>query len=288
MSGETISKNRIQNFLLLLSMLASSICFAFDSSAQTQTAVASAVTSISPDQLRRIEQLTTAFENSTTVFQYGYIEDIHDGRGFTAGRVGFCTGTGDLIEVVKDYTAREPGNRLAIYLPELTRLTTVMATPEAGNTRGLPGFEKAWIDSAKDPLFRDAQDDIVNSTYLNPALDHAKTLGIKSAIGIGFLYDTIIQHGDGTAPDGLNAILDRTTQILHGTPATGIPELDWIKAFMQMRRQDLEHSYGIDSREAWAESVDRVTVYQKLFADKNFNLDGPISFEVYGGKFEIQ
>jgi chitosanase len=252
------------------------------------TASVTSATLVSSDQLRRMEQLTTAFENSTTVFQYDYIEDIHDGRGFTAGRVGFCTGTGDLIEVVKDYTQKKPNNELAVYLPELERLTTLMYKPEAGVTSGLPGFEKAWVDSAKDQLFRDAQDDIVTSMYLNPALDHAKTLGIKSAIGIGFMYDTIIQHGDGWDPDALPAILARTTAIMHGTPATGISELAWVKAFMSMRREDLMHSFGVDSREVWAESVDRVTVYQKLFADKNFNLDGPISFEVYGGKFEIQ
>ena len=33
--------------------------------------------------------------------QYGYIEDIGDGRGYTAGIIGFTTGIGDLPDVVK-------------------------------------------------------------------------------------------------------------------------------------------------------------------------------------------
>lgn len=33
--------------------------------------------------------------------QYGYIEDIGDGRGYTAGIIGFTTGIGDLPDVVE-------------------------------------------------------------------------------------------------------------------------------------------------------------------------------------------
>lgn len=33
--------------------------------------------------------------------QYGYIEDIGDGRGYTAGIIGFTTGIGGLPDVVE-------------------------------------------------------------------------------------------------------------------------------------------------------------------------------------------
>ena len=33
--------------------------------------------------------------------QYGYIEDIGDGRGYIAGIIGFTTGIGDLPDVVE-------------------------------------------------------------------------------------------------------------------------------------------------------------------------------------------
>jgi chitosanase len=50
---------------------------------------------VTPQQHATIDQLTSLFENSTPILQYGYCENINDGRGFTAGRAGFCSGTGE-------------------------------------------------------------------------------------------------------------------------------------------------------------------------------------------------
>src|SRR4051794_38398220 len=61
-------------------------------------------------QHHRADQLVSTFENSTPVIQYGYIENIHDGRGYTAGRAGFTTATGDFLDVVERYTKKLPGN----------------------------------------------------------------------------------------------------------------------------------------------------------------------------------
>jgi chitosanase len=61
--------------------------------------VASAVVvgsaALTPQQHETIDQLTSLFENSTPILQYGYCEDIDDGRGLTAGRAGFTSGTGE-------------------------------------------------------------------------------------------------------------------------------------------------------------------------------------------------
>src|SRR5881227_4365703 len=66
-------------------------------------------------------QVVSSAENSSLDWraQYKYIEDIGDGRGYTAGIIGFCSGTGDLLQVVEHYTDAEPGNILAGYLPAL-------------------------------------------------------------------------------------------------------------------------------------------------------------------------
>src|SRR5689334_6501084 len=66
-------------------------------------------------------ELVSSAENSSLNWkaQFGYIEDIHDGRGYTAGIIGFCTGTHDLLELVQYYTSVKPGNILAKYLPAL-------------------------------------------------------------------------------------------------------------------------------------------------------------------------
>ncbi|MGE6738258.1 chitosanase, partial [Streptomyces sp. NPDC059900] len=52
------------------------------------------------------QQLIASAENSTLDWrgQYGYIEDIDDDHGYTAGIIGFCTGTHDLLTLVERYT----------------------------------------------------------------------------------------------------------------------------------------------------------------------------------------
>src|SRR5206468_6855413 len=66
-------------------------------------------------------QLVSSAENSSLDWraQYRYIEDIGDGRGYTAGIIGFCSGTGDLLQVIEQYTRKSPNNVLARYLPAL-------------------------------------------------------------------------------------------------------------------------------------------------------------------------
>ena len=67
------------------------------------------------------QQLVSSAENSTLNWRttFGYIEDIGDGQGYTAGIIGFCTGTNDLRTLVERYTDEHPDNGLAKYLPAL-------------------------------------------------------------------------------------------------------------------------------------------------------------------------
>lgn len=112
-------------------------------------------------QKHRCEQYTSIFENDTTELQYAYVENIHDGRGFTAGRAGFTTGTGDAYEVVKKYTAHKHSNPLAHFLPELEKL----AKSSSGSVAHLSGFETAWKEAAKDPEFHKIQDEVSDEMY---------------------------------------------------------------------------------------------------------------------------
>lgn len=57
-------------------------------------------------------RLVSSAENSSLDWkaQYQYIEDINDGRGYTAGIIGFCSGTGDMLELVQNYTQHNSDN----------------------------------------------------------------------------------------------------------------------------------------------------------------------------------
>jgi hypothetical protein len=235
---------------------------------------------LTPDQKRRAEQLTSIFENDTTDLQYSYFGYLGDGRGYTAGRAGFTTRDGDLLDVVERYTARVPGNLLAQYLPRLRQL----AAAHSGSISGLGGIIPAWQNAAGDSIFRAVQDQVVDETYYQPAMAHVLELGLQTALGKAAVYDAIIQHGDGSDLDGLPALLSRTAAQVGGTPATGVNEQAWVDKFLHLRRSDLEHSYNPATRAAWADSVARVDVLLDIEAAGNWSLFGPINVDsdVYG------
>ncbi|XP_054163235.1 chitosanase-like [Oppia nitens] len=215
----------------------------------------------------RCEEYTSIFENDTIELQYDYCENIDDGRGFTSGRAGFCTGTGDAVEVVRKYTHQKSDNPLAKYLPELERL----AKEGSDDVSKLGGYCKAWQQSAKDSAFRKVQDDISDETYYRPAIKHAQTAGVKSQLGMCAFYDCIIQHGDGDDQDSINAIIKKT----HGGHVSG-DEKSWLKDFLKNRRADLMDPHDKDTRDEWRQSVDRVDAMVKLLDAGNMDFKGPM------------
>ncbi|HEY3242580.1 MAG TPA: chitosanase [Phycisphaerae bacterium] len=227
---------------------------------------------ITADQKRRAEQITSVFENDTIELQYAYIENINDGRGYTAGRAGFTTATGDLIVVVERYTADVPGNGLAPFIPRLVEL----AEQVSDSTAGLEGLPQAWMQAAADPRFRAVQDAVVDELYYQPTVAHWRQLGLTTALSLAALYDADIQHGDGDDPDGLSAMLERTRARVGGTPASGIAESTWLAGFLDVRRATLAFAFNPETRAAWAMAVDRPDVYRALLDDGNFDLSGPI------------
>lgn len=189
---------------------------------------------LNKDQKRRAEQLTSIFENGTTEIQYGYVERLDDGRGYTCGRAGFTTATGDALEVVEVYTEAVPNNKLKKYLPELRRLVK-----ESDDTSNLKGFASAWKSLANDKEFRAAQDKVNDHLYYQPAMKRSDNAGLKTALARAVMYDTVIQHGDGDDPDSFYALIKRTNKKAGGSPKDGIDEKKWLNKFLDVRYDDL-------------------------------------------------
>lgn len=229
-------------------------------------------------QKSRAEALTSLFENGTPELQYGYAEQLHDGRGITAGRAGFTTGTDDAAMVVEKYCQQVKSNPLAKYLPRLKQLTALPeGSKQRASVKGLEGFEQDWAAAAKDPKFRAAQDAVVDQLYFRPSQKHADQLGLKTPLARAQLYDAIIQHGDGDDADGLPALIARANKAAGGTPAQGVDEKKWFGCFLAERRKDLAHSHDPATRKEWAGSVDRVGVYEDVMKAGNWQLVGPIN-----------
>lgn len=236
--------------------------------------------SLTAAQKQRLEQLSSVFENGTIAFAYGYAENIGDGRGITCGRVGFTTGTGDWYQVVKAYTAAKPGNPLAAYLPQLATLAAgPMPNP---NTTGLDGMIAATQTAGADPVMQTIQDGFVDSLIYNPALAIAQQTGATSALTVAALYDGVLMHGEGRDPDSIGTIVANATRSAGGTPANGVPEATWLRAFIAARRQDMLHPAYAPSASAWGLAVGRLDVYENLIAQSNWDLQGPLNTLTYG------
>jgi chitosanase len=229
------------------------------------------------ERKHRAAQITSTFENSTLGLQYDYVENIDDGRGITAGRAGFTSATGDLLLVVRGYTEVKPDNVLAPYLPALE------AANGTDSVTGLGGFADAWAVAAQDADLRKLQDRVVDELYFNPAMTMAADLGIETPLGQAIIWDTMIQHGAG-GNDGTWAVIKETEQ---DAGAVGQDESAWLDAFLDARLRHLLRMYRATTENADESSESRIDALRSLLQGGDLALDLPLTWEVYGDKFEL-
>lgn len=221
-------------------------------------------------------QIVSSAENSSLDWkaQYKYIEDIRDGRGYTAGIIGFCSGTGDMLDLVEYYTQVKPGNVLAKYLPALRKVN-------GGDSHaGLdPNFTKDWAKAATDAEFKKAQDHERDRVYFNPAVGQGKSDGVGT-LGQFMYYDAIVMHGDGGDSTSFRNIRKRALTKAK-PPAQGGNETTWLNAFLDAR------VWAMKQEEAHSDTS-RVDTAQRVFLKKgNLNLNTPLDWKVYGDSFHI-
>ncbi|MBT2364245.1 chitosanase [Streptomyces sp. ISL-10] len=221
-------------------------------------------------------QLVSSAENSSLDWkaQYRYIEDIGDGRGYTAGIIGFCSGTGDMLDLVELYTQRKPGNVLAKYLPALRKVDGT------DSHEGLdPGFTRDWRKAAGDPAFKKAQNDERDRVYFDPAVRRGKQDGV-GVLGQFIYYDAIVMHGDGGDSTSFGSIR-RKALAKAKSPAQGGDEKAYLHAFLDARVWAMK-------QEAAHEDTSRVDTAQRVFLNKgNLALNTPLDWKVYGDSFHI-
>ncbi|MFE2078230.1 MULTISPECIES: chitosanase [Streptomyces] len=221
-------------------------------------------------------KLVSSAENSSLDWkaQYKYIEDIGDGRGYTAGIIGFCSGTGDMLEVVQLYADREPGNVLARYLPALRKVNG------SDSHSGLdPDFPADWRKAAQDTVFQQCQNDERDRVYFDPAVSRGKSDGLR-ALGQFCYYDAIVMHGDGDDPTSFGSIRERALRSAR-TPAQGGDETAYLNAFLDAR------VWAMKQEEAHSDTS-RVDTEQRVFLRKgNLDLKTPLDWKVYGDSYHI-
>ena len=233
---------------------------------------------LTPNQRAVAEALTSIWENDTPILAYAYSENIHDGRGYTSGRAGFCTGTGDAIQVVDCYDKRRTtGNLMAKYMPALTTINNkFMSTGQNQADTSLLDAVGNWIgdwgqsynDATMRADFKLCQDQIVELLYYGPAMQAATAAGLTTALARAALYDMWINQGD-------DALVKQTNSALGVTKVGGaVTEDAWLKKFIELRRDLLAGDA------TWKTSVDRVAAYEKARRRGNWDLSKPIDSAV--------
>jgi chitosanase len=199
-------------------------------------------------------QIVSSAENSSLDWraQFGYIEDIGDGRGYTGGIIGFTSGTHDMLELVQRYTDRSPGNVLAKYLPALR------AVDGTDSHEGL-----------------DPQESERDRVYFDPAVALAEQDGLQ-ALGQFAYYDAAVVHG----PEGLQDIRSRALGRAQ-PPSQGGDETGYLNAFLDERVIEMK-------KEEAHSDTSRIDTAQRVWLqDGNLTLDTPLRWHVYGDPYEI-
>lgn len=217
-------------------------------------------------------QIVSSAENSTTNWraQYSYIQDINDGRGYTAGIIGFCSGTGDMLEMVQAYTSQYPANGLAKYLPALRAVNG-----SAAHTGLDPNYPADWAREAGVPAFQAAQDKERDDVYFNPSVAQGRADGVR-ALGQFAYYDATVVHGFA----GMMSIRARA-MMRAKMPAQGGPEAAYLNAFLDERVIEMK-------KEPAHTDVSRIETAQRVWLNAdNLDLNAPLAWKVYGDSYSI-
>ncbi len=272
--GNRVSKFGLyrQNFLVLATLLLGLVGLSFAAS-QAETQASDGINLDDPIKKEFAMKLVSSAENSSTDWrkQFTYIEDIDDGRGYTAGIIGFTTGTGDLLEIVESYSKQVPTNGLQKYIPALRKVN-------GGHSHlGLdPGFITTWKKESAKPEFQATQERERDEVYFNPSVKLGKEDGLR-ALGQFIYYDAAVVHGF----EGMKGVRARATKKTK-SPAQGGSETKYLNAFLDERAVEMK-------KEKAHTDMSRIENAQRVFL-RNGNLDliAPLSWSVYGDHFHIK
>ncbi|QHW36024.1 chitosanase [Staphylococcus ursi] len=246
---------------------------------------------------KTIMALVGAAENTDSNYShnYEYIEDIGDGRGYTAGVIGFTTGTDDMVHLVAHYNKLNPNNPLKPYESALKKL----AQEGSDSHEGLDGFEEAWKDANQNDRdnFVKAQNYVLKKDYMDKAVSAAKEDGL-SQLGQYIYFDAIVKHGPGEFKKGgyhekdpaewsFDELREKAIEESGDkSPKQGADEADFLNHFIDGRFTATQKE-NEDNNSDDTNVFDRLKVQQQFIKDQNFDLNLPLDFKMNEESFHL-
>ena len=217
-------------------------------------------------------RLVSSAENSSLNWraQYRYIEDIRDGRGYTAGIIGFCSGTGDMLEVVQAYTRARPPQPARALHPALKRVNGSDSHAGWGRSSSTPG----GAPRRSPPSAARRTGSATASTSGRPSRWQRPTGCSRSA------SSPTTTPPWCTASTGCGACASGRSRAPRPRPPGG-DEAAYLEAFLDERVVEMH-------KEAAHEDVTRIETAQRRFLrEGNLDLALPLRWAVYGDRYSI-
>jgi chitosanase len=208
-----------------------------------------------------------------TSASYATCTILADGAGISYGKHQCTDKAGSLDLVVKEYVkkAGKHAKELEVYLPLLTSNASTKVPPKGPWGPEVTGLVNLLKTAGADPIMHQAQDEVFDANYFLPALNHAKDIGLTTALGLLVIYDTCIHSGPGRVSTHRAAFPEKS-------PKNGGDEKVWIKAYLNARRAWLAAS----SNALVQKTVYRQDAILELIKADNWDLKFP--FTVRGVK----
>ena len=223
-------------------------------------------------------ELVSSAENSSLDWkaQYTYIEDIGDGRGYTARHHRLLLRHRRHARPGRGATPPpSPATRWRSTCRRCGRSTAATRTPASAPPSSPPGQA-----AATDAVFQSAQNDERDRVYFNPAVNQAKADGLR-ALGQFIYYDAIVMHGPGDDPVSFGGIRKAAMKKAK-TPAQGGNETTYLNAFLDARKAAMK-------TEAAHDDTSRVDTEQRVFLNAgNLDLTPPLTWKTYGDTYTIK
>lgn len=212
-------------------------------------------------------QLVSIAEYSTPDWKstVNILDNLNDGRGYTIGLVGFCTGTGDFLELLKYLKAIAPLHVLVAFLPIIEQILV------SGDTASVVGLEKLPRVMRKigkfDKDFLRASWYVIKKLYWKPTLDFCDLHGIKSELGKYIVFDTMLNFGN----------LDKFAGKLKWDD-----EVTFLTNFLRIKQKIIEEDETLGDTDN-----NRVEMQKGLLNRRNFDLKKPMTVYCYLQRFHL-